>query len=757
MNMKNINKMNIIWLVIQIIHFFFRECLKHIESFKDYITFDNFDIALNELVTTNNNNIALRALDEIAKYSMDMSRLQKISNIGIAKKLLQILDSDKIMLHPKSIKLLLRIRQNINMAATKMRSHYFDKNAIEILINIIDTTQDVSLIIDTLRTLGTLIAKLKEIILQNNILDCLLTVCSSQIICHISIVERVCELISRLCFDSCGMKIIYITKILQIFSILCQIKMKSKLTSDVKLIEIYLVKIYNYLNNINDNMKLFDGDIVIDSYSFVQNNQKQYLKLLVCGFIRRDINKYIIPNDIALNCAIFMDYCSFPVQQLMELEQYSFLTKLVSKAIDSVPNKRQLRIIKLIRSLISSKHPEQPIQSVLDIGIVPKLLPFLRCDKHIDVKLQSETVWLFLNICSGTEEQVQYIIDIGAVPLLINLCNSKSYEVKESAIWAVGNIAGDNANSRNVVLRHDVLSSLLPLCNTNIETEQQRNILRHVAWTVSNCCRGKPNPNWEYIELLLKGLSILIRSDDNEILDDSSWAMSYLMDVEEWNSTEMQMIDIIINNGSLHRLIQLLDHELPKIIHAALRTIGNIVTGSDDQTQQVINFGVLKKLHHLMTYDTPEIKREACWTISNITAGSSQHVQHVIDANLIPPLIYIFNTEKFEVSKEALWAIRNATGCATNVQIEWIVNQGVIKPLCRFFNPNIRKSNKCLLVAFKTIENILNHDDTTNNIYAQCVKQANGVDYLQQILKHEATPDEIYDKALYMIENYFDA
>lgn len=65
----------------------------------------------------------------------------------------------------------------------------------------------------------------------------------------------------------------------------------------------------------------------------------------------------------------------------------------------------------------------------------------------------------------------------------------------------------------------------------------------------------------------------------------------------------------------------------------ALRTVGNIVTGDDMQTQVIISCGALTCLLHLLkTAQKKSIKKEACWTISNITAGTKEQIQAVIDA-----------------------------------------------------------------------------------------------------------------------------
>jgi len=77
----------------------------------------------------------------------------------------------------------------------------------------------------------------------------------------------------------------------------------------------------------------------------------------------------------------------------------------------------------------------------------------------------------------------------------------------------------------------------------------------------------------------LGALATLIYSDDEDILSDSCWAISYLSD-----GTNDQ-IQKVLESGIARRLVELLMHSNTKVVSAALRAVGNIVTGNDIQTQ----------------------------------------------------------------------------------------------------------------------------------------------------------------------------
>lgn len=143
----------------------------------------------------------------------------------------------------------------------------------------------------------------------------------------------------------------------------------------------------------------------------------------------------------------------------------------------------------------------------------------------------------------------------------------------------------------------------------------------------------------------------------------------------------------------------------PAVLVPALRTVGNIVTGNDIQTQVIINCHALAALLQLLTNNHKKsIKKEACWTISNITAGTKEQIQSVIDSGIIPPLIYLMQHAEFDIKKEAAWAISNATSGGTADQIRYLVSAGAIKPLCDLLTV---QDVRIVTVALEGLENIL--------------------------------------------------
>jgi hypothetical protein len=405
----------------------------------------------------------------------------------------------------------------------------------------------------------------------------------------------------------------------------------------------------------------------------------------------------------------------------------------------SQPNIDGVKLLEVIRGFrkILSVEINPPVREVLASGVLPAFVQMLSCNEQHDV--QFEAAWALTNIASTDFTKV--VVDAGAVPKFVSLLSHSSPQIREQSAWCLGNIAGDSAPLRDIVLAAGGMQPLIQ----NLLAPANASLLNNCVWSLSNFCRGKPAPEISQVALAVPVLaSILMGNNSDEAKTDALWALSYICDGPD------ERIQVLVDcDGLVPKLVELLHDESPSIVTPALRAVGNIVSGNDKQTQSVLDAGLIKQMPLLLQSPKKGIRKEACWVLSNIAAGTQSQIKLVFKAGMEHVVTLAIDSE-WEVRKEAIWVLSNICTGGTPAQVMSVVECGAIDGLCSILNVN---DPKMLTVALDAIAEILKVGNENGKDYISFVDECDGLMAIEELQQHEN--EEIYDKAVELIETYF--
>eukprot|EP01083_Nonionella_stella_P016876 47118_1 len=419
-----------------------------------------------------------------------------------------------------------------------------------------------------------------------------------------------------------------------------------------------------------------------------------------------------------------------------------------------------------IRKLLSFSH-NAPIGQVIESGIVPRLIQFLRWNDC--PQLQFEALWIITNIASSDKaEYTAHIVRNGAIPAFIDILSIPNYALQEQCVWALGNIAGDCIEIRNMVLEHNLLIHIIKLCQEPYDSNRKRaefvSLMENLSWAVANLCRYGSHSKPQLTQLL-ECLYHLLQQGQSTCYADIGWSFCYLLGRIDDNDNECYVLNVMHSNktGITKKLISLLSTSPTQAQRSILRAVGNIVTANDRYTAKCVEYDVLFHLRQLLldSQSQPQSQcndrmvKEICWAISNITAGTESQIRAVMKQNIFPILVNILSSGRDLVATEALWAISNATTSFSKTDIiEHLVQLGVIKALCAFLKRKFGPNNehiwnvtweKLLFVSLESIQNILNVDGNDDK-YATEFEINGGWDFLEYLQSDDTISQLAYDK-----------
>ena len=411
--------------------------------------------------------------------------------------------------------------------------------------------------------------------------------------------------------------------------------------------------------------------------------------------------------------------------------------------------------------------PEPPIGEIINANVVPRLIQLSTASKHPE--LQHECLWILTNIVSGTSEETRSVVDNGGVPVFIRLMNSDNPKIRDEAVWALGNIAGDSVYYRDMILAFSNEIDVVSLIAKNIAYAPDEEIAQNAIWLASNLVRVRPYPSYEevaqrIIPALVRVMNYPKKDLTSDLVSDIFWILNYLTDTAEDGEKK---INALIKSGLVLKVLEHIQNQPKKSLHLVdpqiqlpgAKIIGNIVSGSDNQTQYLLDNDVLSKIPLLLGSPRKTIRKEAFWTLSNIAAGNRKQIETLIrfkNQLLLSKTIHALgNDSSWEVKKEAAHVLSNiltSDGMKGNQYILLLIDMNAIKPVTELLkSPSV----KIIKLGLSILRNILQANDSTPDHFdiPGMIEEVGGLDLIEALQTHEN--EKVYDMAVDIIETFY--
>ncbi|KAF9590979.1 hypothetical protein IFM89_000524 [Coptis chinensis] len=314
---------------------------------------------------------------------------------------------------------------------------------------------------------------------------------------------------------------------------------------------------------------------------------------------------------------------------------------------------KKIEALRHLRRLLS-KSDVPPVEAAIEAGAVSVLTECLSFGSPDEQLL--EAAWCLTNIAAGEPEQTKALLP--AVPLLIaHLGEKSSMPVAEQCAWALGNVAGEGEELRNVLLSQGALSPLARMMMSN-----KVSTARTAAWALSNLIKGpdsKAATGLIRVEGVVDSVVRHLRKADEELATEVAWVVVYL------SALSNIATGILVKSDIFQLLVErLATSDNLQLCIPVLRSLGNLLAGDSHITHVLvagsnITEQVISALIRCLSSEHRVLKKEAAWVLSNVAAGSIAHKHLIFSSEAVPLLLRLLSTAPFDIRKEVAYAIGN--------------------------------------------------------------------------------------------------
>ncbi|KAJ6247092.1 importin subunit alpha-4 [Anaeramoeba flamelloides] len=339
-------------------------------------------------------------------------------------------------------------------------------------------------------------------------------------------------------------------------------------------------------------------------------------------------------------------------------------------------------------------------QQLEEENLYPYLISLI--EKESNVVLCSNSLSILTSIGSTIPKMLPYFIAQGLLEKSIKVLKIAPLQI--NSIRCIGHIVSNLEDGNEFFLLKIIVQLFIEI----FEETQKIKIKRETLWCFSCFLSRRPLPDFDDYKEFLPYVYKSIYEKDEEILIDTFNILASI-------TTDKENIQTIIDSADISHSINLLSHKSHGVQSAVVKLIGNIVSGTDEQTDYVIKLSVLPGLVSLLSNEKSFLRRQACWVCSNILC-QKVHIPTVSDYGIIKLLQDIIKNDFFDVKREAIFCFSKIFTLSEPGFILKITTKKLIKRLMQFFDIEDQQLIYLVLKIFRDYLVVGNDSYQINNL-----------------------------------------
>ncbi len=304
----------------------------------------------------------------------------------------------------------------------------------------------------------------------------------------------------------------------------------------------------------------------------------------------------------------------------------------------------------------------------------------------------------------------------------------KEIIIIEQLIWHLGNITYSE-KIVGIFISRNIFEKVYDQLSKQSVNEK---IVKISLWFMANILKFRIFTDNEVVEKCVNMFILFLKANDEEIINDCMWGLSYASETEI-----KKVIECMVNQRLCEYIFNLNLLGRENLILPVIRIAGNLSSNDNQVAESIIEQGCLSFFDRFITNRSSQVRREVLWAVSNVAAGATNtQINRIIKSNLLPKIFSLVKDVDYEVTVEAMWTIGNLIDCSSLENLVKLIEANILEPILFIFVNCL--DSKILILALNALERFFEHGKNSRiNKFVKFFIQKGGMDIIENLTCHK--------------------